>query len=144
MHCSLKKPPRTRAYRTALFAATCCCALTFAAPLASSAQNATGPSKKPTIDFRTPSREYKTLQRGKWSFEVEQQLLDEAPTVASKALRRLQGNLDKAFRLLPKSSHPVLLEVKWYVLYGPKSRGGGHDNGLEYCARNARALPAES
>lgn len=138
MHRLLKTPPCRWTHRAMLVAAAICfCALTFAAPQASSAQNAAGPSKKPIIDFRTPSREYKTLQRGKWSFEVEKQLLDEAPTVASKALRRLQGNLDKAFRLLPKSSHPVLLEVKWYMLYGPKSRGGGHDNGLEYCARNA-------
>lgn len=74
---------------------------------------------------------------GRWSFEVEKQLLAEAPVVATNAVKRLQENLDRAFQVLPEPAHPVLLELKWFVLYGPKSRGGGYDNGLEYCAKNA-------
>ncbi len=93
--------------------------------------------KKPNVNFRDPAREYQTIKRSKWSFEVEKQLLDEAPAIANKALKRLQENLDEAFRTLPKSAQPILLELKWFVLYGPKSRGGGYDNGLEYCANNA-------
>lgn len=93
--------------------------------------------KKPTINFREPAREYQTVKKGRWSFEVEKQLLDEAPAVASKTLKRLQENLDEAIRSVPKPAQPILLELQWFVLYGPKSRGGGYDNGLEYCANNA-------
>lgn len=93
--------------------------------------------KKENIDFRTPDRGYQTVKRGKWTFEVEQQLITENPAIAQKALIRLQENLDETFRILPKPAHPVLKELKFYVLYGPKSHGGGLDNGLEYFAHNA-------
>ena len=93
--------------------------------------------KADIINYREPRREFKTVKRGRWSFEVEQQLMDEAPAIAEKAVKRLQENLNEAFRLLPKPAHPVLLEMTWFVLYGPKSRGGGLDSGLEYDARNA-------
>lgn len=109
----------------------------FSLPLVGWAQEQPPERKKPTINFREPAREYQTVKKGRWSFEVEKQLLDEAPAIASKALKRLQDNLDEAFRILPKVAHPVLLELKLFVLYGPKSRGGGYDNGLEYCANNA-------
>lgn len=132
MHRVLKVPRRVQASCTSLLAATFCfCAGTFAFPELGLAQS------KPIINFHSPEREYRTIKRGKWSFEVEKQLLDEAPSIANRALKRLQENVDRAFRLLPKASHPVLLELKWFVMFGPKARGGGYDSGLEYCGPNA-------
>ncbi len=93
--------------------------------------------KKPIVNFRNPERVYQTVKRGKWSFEVEKQLITEAPAVAQLAVKRLELNLTQAFRLLPKPTQPVLKELKLFVMYGPKARGGGHDNGLEYYAANA-------
>ncbi|MCX7826018.1 MAG: hypothetical protein N2689_10725 [Verrucomicrobiae bacterium] len=96
-----------------------------------------GRKEKPVINYQEPRREFQTVKKGRWSFEVEKELLDQAPAVANRALSRLQANVDEAFRLLPKPAHPALLELKWFVLYGPKARGGGLGNGLEYCGRNA-------
>lgn len=111
-------------------------------PAVSSGQEPSAPAKKKKsdINFRTPEREYQTVKRGKWTFEVEQQLITDSPAVAQKALVRLQENLDEAFRLLPKPAHPVLKELKYYVLYGPKGRSEGYDNGLEYFSNNAPKL----
>jgi hypothetical protein len=92
---------------------------------------------KSGVNFREPAREYQTVALGGWSFEVETQLLTDEPNVADKALKRLRENLDRAFQALPKAAHPALLELKWFVLYGPKSRGGGYDNGLAYFAKDA-------
>jgi hypothetical protein len=92
---------------------------------------------KSAINFREPVREYQTVALGGWSFEVEKQLLAEAPEVADKALKRLRENLDRAFQALPKPAHTALRELKWFVLHGPKSRGGGYDNGLAYFAKDA-------
>jgi hypothetical protein len=92
---------------------------------------------KSGVNFREPAREYQTVVEGGWSFEVEQQLLAEAPSVASNAVRRLRENLDRAFQRLPRPAHSVLRELKWFVLYGPQSRGGGYDNGLAYFANDA-------
>lgn len=93
--------------------------------------------KKPIINYRDPVRVYQTVKRGKWEFEVEKQLIDEAPAIATQAVKRYQENLDEAFRLLPKPALPVLQELKFFVLYGPKAKGGGHDNGMRYYAHNA-------
>lgn len=93
--------------------------------------------KKPNVNFREPERVYQTVKRGKWTIEVEKQLIDEAPAIATKAIRRLEEKLDECYRLLPKPAQPVLKELKLFVMYGPKARGGGYDNGLEYFANNA-------
>ena len=102
-----------------------------------SGEESEGKKKKPVINYREPRREFRTIKKGRWSFEVEQELLDGSPAIADRALKRLQESLNEAFRLLPKPAHPVLLELKWFVLYGPKARGGGLDNGLEYDGYNA-------
>lgn len=94
-------------------------------------------SKKPTIDFRAVKRDYRTVTKGKWSFEVEQQLIDEAPAIAAGAVARLELNLNMIFRLIPPATRKPLTEIKLFVLYGSKSRGGGYDNGLQYCSENA-------
>lgn len=108
------------------------------APLVSSGQEQGGErKKKPKHDFRAVEREYRTVKRGRWSFEVEQQLIDEAPTVVTAALKRLELNLNKVFALIPKPTHEKMLELKYFVLYGSKSHGGGFDDGLQYCGKNA-------
>lgn len=93
--------------------------------------------KKPKHDFRAVEREYQTVKRGRWVIEVEKQLIEEAPDVATAAVRRLELNLNKVFTLIPKPTHGNLRELKYFVLYGSKSRGGGYDDGLQYCAKNA-------
>ena len=92
--------------------------------------------KKPKHDFRAVEREYQTIKRGRWSFEVEKQLIDEAPAVATAAVKRLELNLNKVFTLIPKPTHEKMRELKYFVLYGSKSRGGGYNDGLQYCGKN--------
>lgn len=93
--------------------------------------------KKPIINFREPERVYQTVKGGEWSFEIEKHLIADAPDVAQLAVKRLEVNLNHSFRLLPKPTQQVLKELKFFVMYGPRAHGGGHENGLEYCARNA-------
>lgn len=89
------------------------------------------------IDFREPKREYKAVKLGRWTIEVDQQLIKEAPEIATKATKRLRENIDEVFRLIPKASHPKLKQLRFFLLYGPKSRGGGRNNGLEYFSPEA-------
>src|SRR5262245_28623189 len=46
--------------------------------------------KKPDINFREPHREYKTIKLGRWTIDVEEQLVKEAPEIAAKATQRLR------------------------------------------------------
>lgn len=72
--------------------------------------------KKPIINFRDPRREYKTIKLGRWSIDVEQQLLDEAPEIAAFAAKRFRENVDQVFRLIPKDSQPKLKQLKFFIL----------------------------
>ncbi len=45
--------------------------------------------------------------------------------------------LAKMLALLPEPSRARLRKVPIYLLYGPKAKGGGRDNGLEYFQKDA-------
>lgn len=89
------------------------------------------------IDFRTPARVYEVRKIGRWTFQVEKQLLKEAPELAKKTLERLEKKLNEALAALPKTTHPTFLKLKFFLLYGPNAKGGGRNNGLEYLRKNA-------
>ena len=93
--------------------------------------------KAPPVDFNKPAREYEPAAAGDWTVLVEKDLLTDAPEVAKNALTRLKEKLPQALKSLPETSHADLKNLKLFLMYGPKARGGGHDNGLEYFQRNA-------
>jgi hypothetical protein len=84
------------------------------------------------VDFNHPPREYVERPVRGWGVLVEKQLLDEAPDVAKKALSRLDEKLGKAVSVLPEPTLPDLRKLKIFLMYGPKAKSGGRDNGLEY------------
>lgn len=91
------------------------------------------PSKpKEKFDYRNPPRDYEARKMGRWSIQVEKQLLTDDPALAKKALERLEKKLNQAVSALPKSTHPMLLKLDYFLMYGPKAKGGGRNNGLEY------------
>lgn len=94
------------------------------------------PSQK-KVDYRQPKRDYKKVPLGKWTVFAEKQLLSESPLVARKALSRLKVMLPKALAALPKPSRDLLKKLPIYLMYGPKAKGGGRDNGLEYFQKDA-------
>ncbi len=97
------------------------------------AKRLTAPAREQTpVDFNHPPREYVTHELHGWLVFVEKQLTDEAPELAGKSLARLEGKLAAAVALLPAAALPDLRSLKVFLLYGPRSRGGGRDNGLEY------------
>jgi hypothetical protein len=94
------------------------------------------PSQK-KVDYRNPEREYKSVRLDKWTMLVEKQLLAEAPTAARQAQARMKIMLPKAMAALPDHSRANLKKLPIYLMYGPKARGGGRDNGLEYFQKDA-------
>lgn len=98
------------------------------------ATNAFGQVKVPKVfpDYRNPPRAYQDVTIEGRTYIVEKQLLDEDPTGARKALLRLQKNIDMALEILPLHAHPFVAKQQFWLLYGPKSTGGGVDNGLAY------------
>lgn len=94
------------------------------------------PLQKP-VNFNDPPREYETARAGEWTIKVEKQLLVDAPEVAKKAMKRLDKKLAEALKSLPDSSHARLKKLPVFLMYGPKSKGGGRDNGLDYFQKNA-------
>jgi hypothetical protein len=89
------------------------------------------------VDFRDPPREYKTVRLDKWPVFIEKQLLSESPTVAREAQARMKAMLPTALAALPEHCRANLRKLLLYLLYGPRARGGGRDNGLEYFQRDA-------
>ncbi len=63
--------------------------------------------------------------------------MKEDPDLAKTTLERLEKKLNEALAVLPKAAHPTLLKLKLFLLYGPKAKGGGRNNGLEYLRKNA-------
>lgn len=96
------------------------------------AQDATAPRKKADVNFRTPPRDFESVTVKGRVFRVEKQLLGESPAIADRVLRRLKQNIDLALRILPPHSHEQVSKQRFYLLYGPKARGGGWDRGLAY------------
>jgi hypothetical protein len=85
-----------------------------------------------SLNFREPRRNYKVVQRGSRTVMVEAQLQEEAPDIARSALDRLDKNIARALDALPKHTRASLARLPFYLMYGPKAREGGKDNGLDY------------
>jgi hypothetical protein len=85
------------------------------------------------LNFREPRRNYKVVRLGNRTVMVEAPLQAEAPDVAERAVDRLDKNITKALdELLPNHARPSLAKLQFYLMYGPKARDGGKDDGLEY------------
>jgi hypothetical protein len=84
------------------------------------------------VNFREPRRNYKGVQRGGRTVRVEAPLQDQAPDLARRALDRLDKNVAKALAALPNHARASLDKLPFYLMYGPKARDGGKDNGLDY------------
>jgi hypothetical protein len=95
------------------------------------------PAPKPVVNFREPQRTYQTAPLGQWTVRVEQQLLAEAPDLAKRALARLESKLGVMLAALPSPARARLQKLPIFLMYGPKAKGGGKDNGAEYFQRNA-------
>jgi hypothetical protein len=95
------------------------------------------PPPQAVVNYNDPPREYTTTRAGTWTIKVEKQLLADAPAVAKKAQTRLRKKLGEAIEALPDASHARLKELDIFLMYGPKSKGGGRDNGLEYFQKTA-------
>ncbi|MDA1230373.1 MAG: hypothetical protein O2856_06335, partial [Planctomycetota bacterium] len=83
-------------------------------------------------NFRIPDREYVDVPFGERVIKVEKQLIDEAPVVAKKTIERLKFNINLALDILPRHSHPYVGKQQFWLMYGPKSKGGGENNGASY------------
>lgn len=95
------------------------------------------PIAQEPIDLNHPPRDYAARAVRGWQVFVERQLLDEDPGMAEKALARLDRKLGQAEQLLPAGALKDLRGLKWFLLYGPKAKGGGRSNGFEYFQRIA-------
>lgn len=84
------------------------------------------------VNFSDPRRKYDSVDMAGWKVRIEKQLRVDEPALASKAVKRLEKNLDAVLKTLPAASLVALKKVNIYLMYGPKSKGGGYDNGLEY------------
>src|SRR5690348_11219362 len=94
------------------------------------------PAQKP-VNYAEPRREYETFHVANWNLEVEQQLVKEDPALTRRVLARLVENIRAALKAMPPPARVRLDKMKFFVMYGPKSRAGGRDNGLEYYQRDA-------
>jgi hypothetical protein len=118
-----------------LLATAACLILLSACPGMAAEPAASAP--KPVVNFREPQRTYQTVPLGQWTVMVEQQLPAEDPELAKRALARLESKLGVMLAALPSPARPRLQKLPIFLMYGPKAKGGGHDNGAEYFQRNA-------
>jgi hypothetical protein len=89
------------------------------------------------VDYRQPPRQYTTTHVGKWTIMVEKQLEADAPAITRQALARLTKKLGETVKALPDPLGAKLQTLRIFLMYGPKAKGGGRDNGLEYVQKNA-------
>jgi Mlc titration factor MtfA (ptsG expression regulator) len=89
------------------------------------------------VDFNHPPREYLAHRLHDWEVLVEKQLAEDAPELAKSALARVEAKLGEVAKLLPAAALPDLKRLKIFLLYGPKSKAGGRNNGLEYFSAEA-------
>ena len=75
-------------------------------------------------DYRSPARAYKEVKIGGRTFVVEKQLMDEDRITANRALKRLKKNIDLALSILPVHAKPHVAKQKFWLMYGPKAKGG--------------------
>ena len=95
------------------------------------------PIEQEPVSFNDPPREYVTREMGKWIVLVEKELVDEEPDLAERALARFEKLLGKAFEAFPSSARAPLDRLRFFLMYGEKSKRGGRNNGLEYFQRTA-------
>jgi hypothetical protein len=93
--------------------------------------------QRPPVNYHTPARQYEKTSEAGWTVMVEKQLMSEAPDVAAKALARLKEKLPQALAALPDSSHALLKQIAFFLMYGPKAANRGRDSGLEYFQKSA-------
>ncbi|MFT3883250.1 MAG: hypothetical protein QM703_26805 [Gemmatales bacterium] len=111
-------------------------------PLTSGQESKTpAPPLQQSVNYADPPREYETTHAGKWLVQVEKQLAVDAPHLSAKVLNRLEKKLGEALKVLPVSSQARLKKLDIYVMYGPKAKGGGRDNGLEYFQKGDSQAP---
>ncbi len=91
------------------------------------------------VNFSDPRRKYDSVDLAGWTVLIEKQLVADEPALASNAVKRLEKNLGVVLKTLPVASLIPLKKVNIYLMYGPKSKGGGYDNGLEYHQTTAPA-----
>ena len=104
-----------------------------AAPIGGGEPRKTAPPlKQAPVDFNHPPRAYAPRELRGWNVFVEKQLLDEQPELARKALERLAEKLGEAGAALPRAALPDLRKLRLFLMYGPRAKGGGRNNGLEY------------
>ena len=95
------------------------------------------PPAQRAINYRQPVREYKDVRMGDMKVAVEKQLQTEAPQIAAKALERLKSERTRALAALPANASKQLGGIPFFLMYGPKAKNGGRNNGLEYFQKNA-------
>lgn len=95
--------------------------------------------KQKPVNYREPLREYETVCTNGWTIEVEKQLMTDEPDLGRKAAARLGQKLSEAVALLPEASRENLRKHKIFLMYGPKAKNDGRDNGAEYYQRHAPA-----
>ncbi len=89
------------------------------------------------VDYRRTQRKYVAEKRGDLKVWVEKQLKDETPDVVERALDRLKEKRSEVLAVLPKRARDRLVNVPVFLMYGPKAKGGGRNNGLDYFQKNA-------
>ena len=93
--------------------------------------------RRKEVNFRDPRREYTPVPAAGWTIQVETQALSEEPEIAGKAVARLGKMLNEALAVLPEASRARLKKLPVFLMYGPKAKGGGRDNGCEYFQQRA-------
>ena len=83
-------------------------------------------------NFRVPERQYTDVPFDERVIKVEKQLMDEDPVLAKKVIERLKFNINLALDILPRHSHPFVAKQQFWLMYGPKAKGGGENNGASY------------
>lgn len=89
------------------------------------------------VDFNHPPRAYEKHVLQKWDVFVEQQLVDCDPKLAKLAIGRLEKKLAEVVSSIPSASLPDLRKLSIFILFGPKSKAGGRNSGLEFFQANA-------
>ena len=101
------------------------------------------------VDFRRPAQNRLRVHHslmpkyGDFTVSVEKQLKTDEPAVAKRALARLKAKRALALAAAPKSARERLAKVPFFLMYGPKARGGGKGSGLVYFQKNAPAFREE-
>jgi len=82
-------------------------------------------------DYRNPPRSYDKIVKGDLIVYVERPLLDDDPQTAERAIARLVKAREAAMAVFPAPSREELREIPFYLMMGPKARGGGMGDGLQ-------------